>query len=486
MAKRKAKPIADPELARRAAAEIELRRRRGHALAASITLAEFVRLAWPVVEPGTELVWSWHIDAICAHLEAVTDGRIRKLLINIPPGFMKSMLVSVMWPAWMWLKRPSERYLTGSYDASLALRDAVKTRDLITSDWYQTTFRPDWGLKRDQNVKSRYANSLTGERMCFSVSGKLTGFRGDGWVIDDPLNMKEALSEAAREEAARIVTKALPSRLNDQRKGWRVIVMQRLHEEDPAGVVLKQGDWDHLCLPVRFDPARRSSTSIGWEDPRQAKGELLFQEMFDEPVLAGLAKELGPQEFSGQYEQLPTPAGGLIFQRAWWQYYDTPPAQFDELCMSVDATFKGLTTSDFVTMGVWGRLGQHFYLLDLVRDQMDYPATKDALRALCARWPSVGTKLIEEKANGAALIAEMGREVGGLIPVSPTDSKIARARAISGHAQAGCIWLPRYAPWLEDFVIEASRFPLGKNDDQVDMMTQAILHWLKGQRAWWM
>lgn len=470
----------------RIAAELELRRRRAHARARSISLAEFVREAWPIVEPGTELVWGWHIDAICLHLEAVTDGRIKRLLINIPPGHMKSLLVSVMWPAWMWLKRPGERMLTGSYDGTLALRDSVKTRDLITSDWYQRTFRPGWSLKRDQNVKSRYANTTTGERMCFAVGGKLTGFRGHGWIVDDPLNMKDALSETAREEAKRIVCQALPTRLNNQETGWRVIVMQRLHEEDPSGVLLQQGGWEHLCLPARFDPERRSSTCIGWTDPRTEKDELLFSAMFSDAVLAQLKLDLGPQEYEGQFEQRPTPAGGLIFERSWWKYYDTPPAQFDELAISVDATFKDLKSSDYVTMGVWGRTGQHFYLLDMVRDKMDYPTAKDALRALCARWPTVSTKLIEDKANGSALIAELGREIGGMIAISPTDSKVARARAISGHAQAGCIWLPRYAPWLEAFILECARFPLGKHDDQVDNMTQAILFWLKGKRAWWM
>lgn len=479
-------PSADSDVQRRIHIEQERRRREAHRRAQTIRLAEFVREAWPIVEPGTTLEWGWHIEAICEHLEAVTDGRIKRLLINIPPGHMKSLLVSVFWPAWMWLKRPGERMLTGSYDGTLALRDAVKARDLITSDWFQRTFRPSWRLKKDQNVKSRYANTTTGERMCFAVGGKLTGFRGHGWIVDDPLNMRAALSEVAREDAKRIICQALPTRLNNQEEGWRVIVMQRLHEEDPSGVLLQQGGWEHLCLPARFDPLRRSSTCIGWTDPRTEAGELLFPKMFGESVLQQLQKDLGPQEFEGQFEQRPSPAGGLIFERAWWKYYDAPPAQFDELLISVDATFKDLKTSDFVTMGVWGRIGQHFYLLDMVRDKMDYPAAKDALRALCARWPTVGIKLIEDKANGSALIAELGREVGGMIPISPTDSKVARARAVSGHAQAGCIWLPRYAPWLEAFILECARFPLGKHDDQVDNMTQAILYWLKGKRAWWL
>jgi predicted phage terminase large subunit-like protein len=211
--------------------------------------------------------------------------------------------------------------------------------------------------------------------------------------------------------------------------------------------------------------------------------------MFPESVLKRLEspEELGPADFAGQFDQRPAPASGLIFQRSWWQYYDTPPAQFDELLISVDAAFKGLQSSDYVAMGVWGRIGRHFYLLDLVHARMDYPATKDALRALCARWPTAHTKLIEEKANGAALIAELGREVGGMVPINPTDSKVSRARAIQGHQQAGCLFLPRYARWLETFIEEHANFPMGKNDDLVDMTTQAILHWLRqDSRAWWL
>jgi predicted phage terminase large subunit-like protein len=479
--RRPAAPRIDRALQELIEVELELRRRRAHHRAQTISLAEFVREAWHVVEPGVQLVWNWHIDAICDHLQAVTEGRIQNLIINIPPGLMKSVLVSVMWPAWMWLRDASTRVLTGSYDMTLALRDAVKSRDILRSDWFRDTFMPGWRLKRDQDVKSRYSNTVMGERMCFAVGGKLTGFRGNGWIVDDPLNMKDASSELKRKEAVRIITQALPSRLNDQRTGWRVIVMQRLHEEDPTGHILSTDadGWVHLCIPMEYDPTVAPPASpLQWRDPRSEEGALLFPEMFPTSVLKRLQKSLGPAEYAGQYLQRPTPAKGLIFERGWFKFFDRPPVDLGEIIISVDCTFKALEGSDKVAIGVWAKKGPDFYLLEVVVDRMDYLTTKETLRAVFRRWPQARAKLIEDKANGTAVINELGREVGGLIPINPKDSKIARARAVSGHVQAGNVWLPQYAEWTEDFIYEATRFPLGKHDDQVDMMTQALIWWL--------
>jgi len=478
--RRVARPHIDQSVIDLVRAELELRRRRAHELAQTMPLAEFVRQAWHVIEPGTELVWGWHIDAICEHLEAVTDGRVRRLIINIPPGLMKSVLVSVMWPAWMWLRGPDKRLLAGSYEQSLALRDAVRTREILTSEWFRETFLPGWTLKRGQNVKSRYANTAAGERMSFSVGGKLTGFRGNGWIVDDPLNMKDAMSEAARDEAIRVVSKALPTRLNDQRTGWRVIVMQRLHEEDPTGYLLDKSPkgWCHLCLPMEYDPEIAIATQIGWTDPRTEPGELLFEEMFPESVLADMREDLGPAEYAGQFLQRPTPAKGLVFERDWIRYVDAPPPEFDEVIISVDCAFKDLESSDHVAMGVFGKRGPNFYLLEVVHGKMSYLGTKEALRALCARWPIAHVKLVEDKANGSAIINELGREIGGLVGINPKDSKIARARAISGHVQAGNFYVLRSLPILDYLVYELTKFPLAKNDDLVDMITQALLWWL--------
>lgn len=458
---------------------LELRHREGEERAKNMSLAEFTRQAWPIIEPGTPLVWGRHIDAVCLHLEAVADGRIRKLIINIPPGHMKSVLVSVMFPAWMWARNPHVRCLTGAYVDDLATRDAVKSRDILSSDWFQETFCPRWRWKRDENLKTSYKNTAMGARATFSIGGQLTGFRGDGTIVDDPLNVRDAMSEMKRKEAVMVMKTALPTRVNQPKTAWHVLIMQRLHEEDPTGVLLKDGSWEHLCLPAEFEPSRRCTTSIGWTDWRTEEGELLFPEMFGRAELADFAKTLGPAQYAGQFLQRPVPASGLVFQRDWFRLYDVAPARFDEIIISVDAAFKKTEETDFVVIGALGRLGSDFYLLDLVRDRLDYISTKDAIRAVIRRWPTAYKRLVEDKANGSAIINELNREFGGFIGVSPTDSKLARARAVSGHVRSGNVWLPLSARWLEDFLHEMCHFPLGAKDDQVDMFTQALLYWLE-------
>lgn len=256
-----------------------------HAAQIHRSFAHFVRGAWPIVEPGRPLVWGWHMDAICKHLQAVTDGIIRRLLINVPPGHCKSILTSVLWPVWNWLRRPEWRVLRASYALDLALRDSVRCRELIEDAWFQDTFHPTWSLSRSQNAKNRFKNTRRGERMCISVRARTTGFRGDCVLIDDPLNFTDAMSDVKRPKANIWLDQAASSRLNDMSEGSIVIIMQRLHHEDVAGHVIEQGGYEHLCLPSRFVPERKCVTSIGWSDPRTQKGELLFPAMFPNDVL---------------------------------------------------------------------------------------------------------------------------------------------------------------------------------------------------------
>ena len=243
-----------------------------------------------MLEPGNHYDHGWHIDEICRHLEAVADGRIRNLLINIPPGHMKSMIVAVCYPAWMWLRRPNYRMLFASYSSDLSMRDSVKCRTLIQSDWYQELFQPDWALAGDQNVKSYYANTATGFRLALGVGGATTGFRGDLIVVDDPLNAKDQYSEPARKGCLFWWDQAYANRLNDMQKSARVVIMQRLHEEDLTGHILAQEEekrklhtqresrraatvpgytpvpfaptWDHLKLQSKFVPEKPELLSV--------------------------------------------------------------------------------------------------------------------------------------------------------------------------------------------------------------------------------
>lgn len=421
---------------------------------------------------------------------------------------MKSLIVSVFWPAWVWLERPEWRGLFSAYAGDLALRDSVRCRSILEHPWYRSTFQPQWELSGDQNAKSYFENTRKGFRLSLSVGGKATGFRGDALVVDDPLNAKEQHSEAAREEVKFWWDQVMSSRLNDMRVGAKVVIMQRLHEDDLSGHVLAKGGYEHLCLPTEFEPARRSTTSIGFADPRQLPGELLFPEMFPAPVVDGIKKDLGGAGFAGQHQQRPNPAGGGLFQRHQWRYWQPvgaslPPVVIrnldgtltqiepveipeflDGMAQSWDCAFKGNESADFVAGQVWGRRGASHFLFDQVHERLTFTATQKAIRDLSARWPDALLKLVEDKANGTAVMDSLRQEVPGLVPVEPQGGKYARASAVHPLVEAGNVFVPHpsLAPWVDGFLVECESFPRGAHDDQVDAMTQ-YLNWSREQRV---
>jgi len=469
----------------------------------------FVRGAWSIVESAQAFRGNWHIDAICDHLQGVTDGLFNRLIINIPPGHAKSLLVSVLWPAWVWLRRPQWRALFVSYADSLSTRDSVRCRDLIDSAWYQGLLtddhgKRDWSLLDDMNTKHWYKNSASGERFSTSLKGSITGFRGDAVVVDDLLNAKDAESEIEREKANRLYDESISSRVNDPATAAFVVVMQRLHEGDLTGHLKEKGGWEILSLPAEYDPETSCTTRIQlgpdagkvfFEDPREEKGELLFPALYT-PRAIGELKTALRSAFSGQYNQDPTPYGGLLFNPEWWMFWkhdgtaDAPharPVGCDRkraarvlpkgpMIMSLDATFKEFETSDYVVFTVWLYHKADRFLIDMVRGKMSFMDTVAAMRALCKKHRNIGPKLVEDKANGTAIINMLRSEIPGIIPINPLGGKESRAQSIQHEAQGGNIYLPESAPWLADFVDEFRKFPKGKHDDIVDSTTQALVH----------
>jgi predicted phage terminase large subunit-like protein len=364
----------------------------------------------------------------------------------------------------------------------LALRDSVKCRALIESDWYRATFAPKWTLAADQNAKGSYKNTEEGFRLSLSVGGQGTGFRGNAVTVDDPLNAKDQHSELARKECIFWWDNVMSSRLNDLAVGSKVIIMQRLHEEDLSGHVLATGRYEHLCLPSEFEPERRSVTSIGFKDPRTAAGELLFPQLFPAPVIAEVKETLGSYGWSGQHQQRPSPAAGGIFQRDWWKFYAERPPEFDEVLQSWDCAFKGTDTSDYVVGMVLGRIGADIYLLDIDRGRRTFTETCDAVQRVSQKWPEAALKLVEDKANGTAVLDSLKSKVTGLVAVDPEGGKDSRAHAVSPTVEAGNVYLPRDAGWVEPFIDECAVFPNGANDDQVDAFTQGVLRWIRKKR----
>lgn len=440
------------------------------------SLSEFCKMAWHVLEPATPIKWGWALDAMCEHLEAVHNGQIKRLLMNVPPGMMKSLLTGVFFPAWEWGAggQPSMRYLTTAHKEDLAIRDNLKCRRLISSDWYQER----WGVELcgDQNAKKKFENTATGFRESMAFRS-LTGSRGDRIIIDDPLSVDDAFSEAALSAAEQTFLEAVPSRVNNQDSAI-IVIMQRLHERDTAGIILsRQLGYEHLMLPMRFEPERRCATCIGFTDPRTEDGELLFPERFSEAQVSEMERTMGSFATAGQLQQRPMPRGGGLFKSDWIQHWDKLPERFDAAVISWDMTFKESATSDFVVGQVWGRKDGAFYLVDQFRGRWDFVKSLEQFVAAARKYPRITRKLIEDKANGPAIISALKRKVTGIIPITPKESKEARANAVTTLWEARNVYLPppdRY-PWVaQDFIPELLAFPSGAHDDTIDAMSQAL------------
>lgn len=464
---------------------------------------DFIPGAWKVIEPSKPLVKAWSIDAIADHLQAVADGYIQNLLINISPGSAKSNLCSVMFPAWMWIKKPWWRSTVASNESSLASQFSVKCRDLIKSDWYRESFDPKWTFASDQDEKTYYINSEKGHRMSTSVGGRMTGFRNHGLIIDDPSKADDQFSPAALDAVIRWWENTMYNRLIDMSTGTRVIVMQRLSDRDLSAHVLRQGACTHLLVPMEYDPSRSKVTvlrpGVEWKDPRKERGEIMTPVIFTRAVVDDLKKN--PAFFSSQYQQAPTPEGGGILKAYKFNYWkprgmDLPtvrvkngegtieermavdlPEKFDLQLQSWDLSFKDLETSDFVVGFMIAVKGANRYIRDQIRGRMGLPATLAGIREMTARYPDAHLKLIEDKANGPAVIQTLQDEIPGLIPINPEGGKVVRASAASVSIESGNWYIPHpmVAAWVGDpadptskdgFLNEVATFPFGKNDDQ--------------------
>jgi predicted phage terminase large subunit-like protein len=473
----------------------EQERLEEEAVAFSSDFRLFVRHAWPVIEPVTPFVAGWHIDAICDHLQAAAAGEITRLLINIPPRHMKSIATSVMFPAWYWTFAPHTRFLTASYGANLAERDAIKSRDLLRSRWYQDRW-PQVELKGDVNRTNRYENTQTGYRLATSVGGEATGEGGNVIIIDDPHKLEEAHSDSARNRVLDWHDGTIASRFNDPKTGIEIVIMQRLHEQDLAGHLLERGGYTHLCLPARYE----RSHPFRWpEDPRRREGELLWPEHIPEQAAIEIERTMGSFRAAGQLQQRPAAAEGGLLKRAWWRFY--PPEhlhddklvllpRFDQIVSSWDTAFEDKTSSDYVVGQVWGIHRADHYLLRSYRRHANLNATKQAMRDAYEwgreHWPRAAhTILIEKSANGAEIIATLKRELTGVIAVTVSTDKISRVIAASPPLESGNVHLPGRliadspagydAPaWVANLIEEAANFPNGRYDDQVDAYSQAI------------
>lgn len=460
----------------------------------------FVQEAWPTVVPGEPFQDNWHVAAICDHLQALYEREFEALLINIPPRHGKSCLCCVMFPAWIWIKDPAFRSIYASYSQAFAMRDSRETHRLISSPWYQARWGGRYKLAEDADAQQRFETDKKGFRVATSVGGLGTGEGGDLTAVDDPHKADEVASDVQRQTVLDWWNVTMQSRTGRFGRTLRLVVMQRLHEMDLSGDIIERGGYAHLCLPQEYEPKTVSvpdgpvsvapkkelPTRAGWKDPRTEAGELLWEKRFTRERIEAEQKppRLSSYVYAGQYQQRPAPAEGGMFLRKWWRYYKIDPkvllAEADDKCWSWDMAFKDLKSSDFVAGTGWARKGANFYLLPhTVHEKLGFSASRAAVKSCSAMWPEIHAKLVEDKANGTAVVEDLQHTVPGLIAVDPRGGKESRASAMQPYCEAGNVWLPdpSIAGWVEQYVEEFRVFPNGRNDDWVDSSSQAIT-WL--------
>lgn len=518
------KPAAPIDISE-AAAELLSRRK------ATESLHSFVAQAWPQVEGGREFVDGWMIGAVCEHLEAVRLGQIKNFGANVPPRMMKSGLCNVFFPTWVWLHEPELQFLFTSYSAALTIRDNVRARRIMESNWFKTRWGDKFSLAGDQNTKLRIDNDQGGYRVTTSIDGTTTGEGADILVIDDP-NPPKDTSQPMLDAALNWWTGTMPTRLNDFKTGRRIVIQQRVHESDLTGHIRKNEDkdWVWLILPMEFETNRRcvtvalpSTKGKKWHDPRTKEGELLFPERVGPKELATLKRGLANSyTIAGQLQQRPAPEAGGMFKREWFRKWKAPDSpKLEWVLTSWDTALSEKKTAAWSACTVWGVFYRHYsderewmqgvtpgdadalgrvpnmILLNCIRGHWEYPELRRLMSLMakdynCDTLGAVPGKdkkyrpdmnLVESKASGISVVQELNRTGETFTKFVPDKygDKMQRVRMITHLIEGGRVWLPTrldgenfkgYAKLLLD---QCLLFPNAESRDIVDTLTQALL-----------
>ena len=454
-----------------------------------LSLKEFVKRAWGILEPVSTRVWNWHLDLICEYLTLIRDGRFKDvcgdregIIFNVPPRTMKSLLITVFFPIWVWTTDPSRRFMFVSYSEKLSTQHSIFRRSIIESEWYQKEWGKVFTLSRDQNVKSHYGNSSRGVMFSTGMQATATGMGGDVLIFDDPLNPEQAISQVEREAVNLRFDTTFRSRINDPATGVKIIIMQRLHELDLTGHVLarESSRWEHVSLPA-IAPKDQDWKFPSAESRNQKAGELLWSARLPQSFLDSQRVGMGSWAFNGQYQQTPAPLDGGIIKRQWVRFYRQMPEKFEFMVQSWDCTFSGGQENDFVAGQVWARSGGKYFMLPYrTYDRLDFGPTMAAIKACHAKYPQAHAVLIEDKANGPAIISELQKEIAGVVAVNPEGGKLARAQATAPLWESGSIELPDPqifgCNWIEDYLHNICTFPKAAHDDDVDATSQALIY----------
>lgn len=436
----------------------------------------FIERCFLQLNPNTKFMPNWHIEVMAAKLEACRQGKIRRLIINVPPRHLKSLCGSIALPAWYLGHNPSAQILCVSYAQDLSDKLSRDCRSVMASNWYKATFGTRLSTQR-QSVQE-FKTKDEGCRLATSIDGVLTGFGADLIIIDDPLKPDEASSDTQRKAVNEWYGKTLYSRLNNKEEDCIILIMQRLHENDLVGHVLEQEDWEVVRFPAiaEQDESHLIETPYGPRRFTRAAGDVLHPTRESRLTLYNIRRTQGEYDFAGQYQQAPAPAGGGLVKKEWFKTYgpDDRPEHFDQIVQSWDTANKVSELSDYSVCTTWGVKGSRIYLLHVMRRRMEYPDLKRTVYVQ-ARTYDATLVLIEDQASGTQLIQELIREgLRSAKGCKPEHDKVMRLRAQTATIENGFVFVPREAPWLAEYIHELTTFPNAKYCDQADSTSQAL------------
>jgi predicted phage terminase large subunit-like protein len=473
---------------------------------------EYLQACWPLIE-ATKFIPNWHLELIGEHLEAVALGQIKRLQILVPPRSSKSSAVAITWPTHVWTKDSGARFVFCSYSQMLSEDHALKRKTILTSDWYQRR----WGhlvKLRKQTVRD-LMNFDSGRMIATSVEGTATGLGGRYLILDDLIKADDAYNDLARSKARRFLDTTLTTRADDWKSAAIILIMQRLHEDDPAGHFQRrdgEGVWTIVRIPMEAEIEERFVYPLSGRVHTRSPGESMCEERFPRAMFPAIKAALGSWGFASQMQQRPSPLGGGIFKRHSWNYWQPKPekpadpllpkidvtmpdgtimqkqavpldtSKLTKIISSWDCAFKDKITSDFVAGLAVGELGADIFVLGSEHDRLSFSKTKDAIRRMKQKFPQTGEIWIEDKANGTAVIEDLTHEIPGIIAKDPRGGKMARAHVAQPFVEAGNVYLlhPLLAPWVQPFIEELGGFPNSANDDWVDAFTQAVVNLRQG------
>ena len=456
------------------------------------SLKFFLRNVFNTLNPSTKIIWNWHIDYLCDVLEEVYLGKIKRVIINIPPRYLKSIICSVAFPAWVLGKDPTKRIIVCSYSKTLAVKHSIDTRQVMQSEWYKQCF-PNTQISHGKNEKTKFITTKNGFRFATSTGGTLTGEGGDILIIDDPHNPVNIFNKKNRIKVANWFSSVFSSRLNNKKTGSIIVVMQRLHNEDLCGYLLdkknNKNKWFHINIPAIAENEITYQLYDKIYKIRQV-GNILHKKMEGEDELNNIKSDLGEYNFLAQYQQNPISAEGNLIKKKWLKYFNLDEflkeMNGNDICknyyISIDCAAGIGTENDFSAIAVFLVKNNKFYLCNIYNLKLIYPDLKKEILSIFNEYNPVAI-LIENKSNGSSLIQDLQQQYNKIISIKPTKSKEYRVNEILTTIESGSFFIAEKQSWNESFEAELLSFPSCKHDDIVDAVSQMI-NWYNNRQKY--